>query len=79
MIKGNVKRKVRNTIEVLRELSQYQGYAGLSVFDAGVTEGFNWTVKVNLERDGLLFDKAGYDGKKSFENVLMALLTGKVK
>jgi hypothetical protein len=51
---------IKATIRLLRYLTKGEGYASISLFDAGVGGGFNdGMVQVFLERDGVLFNKDG--------------------
>jgi len=53
-------RDIKATIRLLRYLTGGQGYASISLFDAGAGGGFtDGMVQVFLERDGSLFNENG--------------------
>ncbi len=55
-----IEKDIKSAIRLLRYLTQGQGFASLSVFDSGAGGGFNdGSLKINLERDGLLLNKDG--------------------
>ena len=54
---------IKATIRLLRYLSGGQGYASISLFDAGAGGGFqDGKVQVFLERDGMILNE---DGKRN--------------
>jgi len=51
---------IKATIRLLRHLTKGEGYASISLFDAGAGGGFtDGMVQVFLERDGTLFNENG--------------------
>ena len=72
-----LERDIKATIRLLRFMTKGQGYADISLFDAGAGGGFDGgTVHVNLERDGYLFnsknDMHSNTPKELFEMILSA-------
>lgn len=58
MRKTKLEKDIERTINILRYLTKGQGYAAVSVFDAGAGGGFTSAViQINLERDGLIYNK----------------------
>ena len=75
----NVKRKVNGCIEVMRHLTHFQGYAGLSTFDSGISEDADdchYAIHVNLERDGLILKRENLT-RQEFRELLVNLLEPK--
>lgn len=73
-MKTKLEKDIETTIKVLRFMTGGQGYAAISVFDAGAGGGFSeGSVTVNLERDGLIFPKnASYTPEELKEVILQA-------
>lgn len=61
-------------ISVLNGLSQGQGHASVSVFDAGVGGGFqNGSITICIERDGAVFDKRFFSEDELVDTLSSAL------
>lgn len=76
--KLQIEKDIEATIRLLRYLTHGEGYAGISVFDAGAGGGFSdGTLQVFLERSGLTLnltkEKSLYSPKELKEALLMAL------
>ncbi len=70
-------RDIKATIRLLRYLTKREGYASISLFDAGAGGGFNdGMVQVFLERDGTLFNENGkikaYSPQELFDQIKLA-------
>ena len=64
-----IEKDIKATIRLLRFLTHGEGYASISVFDAGAGGGFGeGTLNIILERSGLLLtDKHAYEPQELFE------------
>lgn len=61
-MKTKIEKDIEAAIRLLRFMTHGEGYASLSVFDAGAGGGFsNGHIQVNLERSGQIGKAESYD------------------
>jgi hypothetical protein len=74
-----IEKDIQSTIRLLRYLTHGEGYASISLFDAGAGGGFSWgTLNINLERSGLIFNGKGdktVDTPQELFNMIKSLLS----
>lgn len=74
MRKTKVEKDIEATIRVLRRMTGGQGYASISVFDAGAGGGFSDAhVQVNLERDGKILNRTVYSPEALRDLIIASL------
>lgn len=73
MAKLKIEQDAEATIRFLRYLTGGEGYASISVFDAGAGGGFSeGSLDISLERSGLLLNKKVYSVDELKELILFA-------
>lgn len=73
MTKSKIELDAEATIRFIRYLTGGQGYASISIFDAGAGGGFSGgNLNINLERDGLSLRQKAYEPEKLKELLLDA-------
>jgi len=73
-MKTKLEKDIETTIRVIRQMTGGQGYASVSIFDAGAGGGFSEShVNVNLERDGKTLKKTVYSPEE-LKNLILASL-----